>query len=77
MTDIDQIKPDYRVSVREVFGIDSDLLVPAFDEREDHVPEIDDACRFNADVYFGRGRAILERRGRTKRKTMALRRTLH
>lgn len=50
MTDIDQIKPDCRVSVREVFGIDSDLSVPAFNEREDHVPEIDDAYRFNVDV---------------------------
>ena len=30
-----------------------------------------------ADVCFGRGRAILDRRARTKRKTMALRRQLH
>ena len=30
-----------------------------------------------ADVYFGRGQAILERRERTKRKTMAFRRRLH
>lgn len=50
MTDIRQIAPDQQVSVREVFGIDSDLLVPAFSEREDHVPEIDSAYRFNPDV---------------------------
>ena len=50
MTEIEQIRPDHRVSVREVFGIDSDLQVPAFSEREDHVPEIDSAYRFNADV---------------------------
>jgi MoxR-like ATPase len=36
--------------VREVFGIDSDLMVPAFAEREDHVPEIDAVYRFNPDV---------------------------
>lgn len=50
MTDISQIQPDRMVSVREVFGIDSDLKVPAFSERDDHVPEIDEAYRFNPDV---------------------------
>jgi transposase InsO family protein len=30
-----------------------------------------------ADLYFGRGQAILAGRARTKRKTMALRRQLH
>lgn len=37
-------------SARELFGIDSDLQVPVFDEREDHVPAIDEAYRFNPDV---------------------------
>ncbi|MCB1756810.1 MAG: AAA family ATPase [Gammaproteobacteria bacterium] len=50
MTDIMQIKPDKTLAVREVFGIDSNLKVPAFSEREDHVPEIDEAYRFNPDV---------------------------
>ena len=50
MTDISQIQPDRMVSVREVFGIDSDLKVPAFSERDDHVPEVDEAYRFNPDV---------------------------
>ena len=50
MTEIEQIRPDHSVSVREVFGIDSPLQVPAFSERDDHVPEIDSAYRFNADV---------------------------
>ena len=50
MTDIKQIKPDQSLSVRDVFGIDSDLRVPAFSERDDHVPEIDTAYRFNPDV---------------------------
>ncbi len=30
-----------------------------------------------ADVYFGRGQAILDRRAKTKRKTIALRRQLY
>jgi cobaltochelatase CobS len=43
-------QPDRMLSVREVFGIDSEMLVPAFSEGEDHVPEVDPAYRFNADV---------------------------
>jgi cobaltochelatase CobS len=48
--DFQQMQPERRVSVREVFGIDSDLVVPAFAEREDHVPDVDTAYRFNPDV---------------------------
>ncbi|WP_068084030.1 cobaltochelatase subunit CobS [Polycladidibacter stylochi] len=33
--------PDHTISVREVFGIDSDLMVPAFSTRTEHVPELD------------------------------------
>ena len=50
MTDLAAIEPTRRVSVRELFGIDADLQVLAFEERDDHVPEIDPAYRFNADV---------------------------
>jgi cobaltochelatase CobS len=47
---MDLVEPDRRVAVRDVFGIDSDLLVPAFGEPDEHVPEIDPAYRFNRDV---------------------------
>ncbi|MBN4666757.1 AAA family ATPase [Pandoraea nosoerga] len=43
-------QPDHLVDARTVFGIDTDLQVPAFRERDDHVPEIDTAYRFNPDV---------------------------
>jgi len=65
VTGIDQIRPDRQVSVREVFGIDSDLMVPAFAEREDHVPEIDAVYRFNPEVTlailagFSRDRRVM------------------
>ncbi|BAL25449.1 AAA family ATPase [Azoarcus sp. KH32C] len=42
--------PDQLVPVHSLFGIDSDLKVPAFSSRDDHVPEIDEAYRFNPDV---------------------------
>ena len=39
--------PDKKVSIREVFGVDSDMMVPAFTHRDSHVPELDDAYRFD------------------------------
>ena len=42
--------PMRQASVRETFGIDSDLRVPAFVERDEHVPEIDTAYRFQHDT---------------------------
>ncbi|MEE9319519.1 MAG: AAA family ATPase [Granulosicoccus sp.] len=42
--------PDTVVSARSVFGIDSDLRVSAFSIRTEHVPEIDEAYRFDPDV---------------------------
>ncbi|MFD6071932.1 AAA family ATPase [Amycolatopsis lurida] len=57
--------PELRLPVREVFGIDSDLVVGAFRERGEHVPEIDEAYRFVPDVTlallagFTRDRRVL------------------
>ncbi|HYC02939.1 MAG TPA: cobaltochelatase subunit CobS [Azospirillaceae bacterium] len=42
--------PDIKVSVRQTFGIDSDMQVPAFSARDEHVPEIDDAYRFDRET---------------------------
>ena len=39
--------PDKKVSVREVFGVDSDMMVPAFSEADSHVPDRDGAYRFD------------------------------
>src|SRR3978361_945119 len=33
--------PDMKVSVRQVFGIDSDMEVSAYAEPEEHVPDVD------------------------------------
>ena len=33
--------PDMKVSVRQVFGIDSNLEVPAYSQTEEHVPDLD------------------------------------
>jgi cobaltochelatase CobS len=41
------LKPNRLVSIREMFGVDSDMLVPAFSERDSHVPDLDEAYRFD------------------------------
>ena len=45
-----QASPTHRVSVRALFGINSDMQVDAMTERGAHVPDIDSAHRFNPDV---------------------------
>ena len=40
-------EPTRTVTVREAFGVDSDMTVPVFETRDSHVPEIDDAYRFD------------------------------
>jgi cobaltochelatase CobS len=39
--------PDRSVSIREVFGVDSNMMVPAFSTRDSHVPDFDEAYRFD------------------------------
>ncbi|MBI06007.1 MAG: cobaltochelatase subunit CobS [Rhodospirillaceae bacterium] len=43
-------QPDITVSVRQTFGINTDMEVPAFSEPEEHVPNIDPAYRFDHDT---------------------------
>jgi len=42
--------PDITVSVRQTFGLDSDMQVPAFSQAEEHVPDLDEAYRFDHDT---------------------------
>ena len=42
--------PDIEVSVRQVFGIESDMVVPAFSTSDDYVPAVDTAYRFDRDT---------------------------
>lgn len=42
--------PDVMISAREVFGIDSDMQVPAFSEANEFVPEKDDQYHFDHDT---------------------------
>ena len=39
--------PDMKVSIRQQFGIDSDMEVPAYSQADEHVPELDPDYRFD------------------------------
>jgi len=42
--------PDLKVSAREVFGVDTDMMVPAFSERDERVPDLDPSYVFDPDT---------------------------
>jgi len=42
--------PDREISVRDVFGIDVDMMCPAFSEADERVPDLDDAYVFDPDT---------------------------
>jgi cobaltochelatase CobS len=50
-TDLDITNlPDTTVKVRDVFGLDSDLVVPAYKERDAYVPDLDPDYLFDRDT---------------------------
>ncbi len=57
--------PDIQVSARQVFGIDTDLVVPAFSERNEHVPDLDPDYLFDRQTTlailagFARNRRVM------------------
>jgi len=44
------LKPDMKLSVRQTFGIDSDMEVDAFSKKNEFVPEIDKDYKFDRDT---------------------------
>jgi cobaltochelatase CobS len=44
------LTPDHEVSVRETFGLDLDIKVPAFTTRDPHVPDLDPAYQFDPET---------------------------
>lgn len=57
--------PDIKIPAREVFGIDTDLVVPAFSERNEHVPDLDPDYLFDRQTTlailagFARNRRVM------------------
>ncbi|HEX8168527.1 MAG TPA: cobaltochelatase subunit CobS [Beijerinckiaceae bacterium] len=57
--------PDMKISVRQVFGIDTDLEVPAYSQPEEHVPDLDPDYIFDRETTmailagFARNRRVM------------------
>ena len=57
--------PDIEVSVRQVFGLDSDMVVPAFSVGSDYVPDLDETYVFDHETTmailagFGHNRRVM------------------
>ena len=43
-------RPNKEISVREVFGIETDMVVKGFDEKSDRVPDVDETYKFDPDT---------------------------
>jgi cobaltochelatase CobS len=39
--------PDKQITIRDAFGIDSDMKVPFFSTKDSHVPDVDESYRFD------------------------------
>jgi cobaltochelatase CobS len=49
-TNAKPVLPDIKISVNQTFGIDSEMQVPAFSKPSEHVPDVDEAYRFDHDT---------------------------
>jgi len=76
MTELSNVKPEHRgetvlavpdkmVKIRDLFGIDSEMEVPAFSEADERVPDLDPAYVFDPDTTlaicagFGKNRRVM------------------
>ena len=44
------IKPDIKISVKQTFGIDSEMQINAFSKKNEYVPKIDANYKFDKDT---------------------------
>ena len=50
MTSFAELTPDIKVSINQIFGIESEMKVDAFSKRNEYVPEIDSNYKFDRDT---------------------------
>ena len=50
MTNFTQLSPDIKISVNQIFGIETDMKVDGFSKKNEYVPEIDSNYKFDRDT---------------------------
>ena len=50
MTSLAELVPDIKISVNQIFGIDTEMKVDGFSKKNEYVPEIDSAYKFDRDT---------------------------
>ena len=50
MTNFSELTPDIKISVNQIFGIDTEMKVDAFSKKNEYVPEIDSNYKFDRDT---------------------------
>ena len=50
MTNLTELVPDIKISVNQIFGIDTEMKVDGFSEKNEYVPEIDSNYKFDRDT---------------------------
>ena len=50
MTSLAELVPDIKISVNQIFGIDTDMKVDGFSKKNEYVPKIDNDYKFDRDT---------------------------
>jgi cobaltochelatase CobS len=50
MTNLTELVPDIKISVNQIFGIDTEMKVDGFSKKNEYVPEIDNNYKFDRDT---------------------------
>ena len=50
MNSLRELSPDIKISVNQIFGIDTEMKIDAFSKRNEYVPEIDSKYKFDRDT---------------------------
>jgi len=50
MTNLAELAPDIKISVNQIFGIDTEMKTDAFSKKNEYVPEIDSNYKFDRDT---------------------------
>ena len=50
MTNLANLTPDIKISINQIFGIETDMKVDGFSKKSEFVPEIDGNYKFDRDT---------------------------